>query len=218
MVSPIAGGPIGSAPIAAEYEAPGSPLPTIEGSYAQGRVVRRNLITFDLGSGTYRFWDGVGPLDYNGVTWQPGGGLILAQGIESTTRGEVTAVEITLRSIPDAGLTPDVLGTIHDEEWHQRPVSIWTLYIDPDTRAAINHIVKFTGKIDTISDRVNGDGVAELVGKAESYLRDLTRRGSSKRSNEQQQGLYSGDVFFQHSATVKVEQQYWGRATPQVAR
>lgn len=194
---------------------------TIAASYESGRVVRRTLMTFDLGSGVYRFWDGAGPLEYpaaSGIIWQPGAGLILVQGVESTTRGEVTGLELVLRSIPDAGITPDVLGTIHQEEWYQRPVSIWTLYINPDTRAPISHTVKFTGRLDTLDDDVGEDGVAELKGHAESYLRDLIRRGSSKRSHQQQQGFFAGDLFFEYAATVPVEQQFWGRATPKAAK
>lgn len=188
-------------------------------AYGTGRVVRRTLITFELGGGTYRFWDGIGPLSYNSVTWQPGAGLITVTPMERSTQGEVLSIELRLRSIPDTDLSPDVLGTIHDEDWHQRPVSIWTLYIDADTRATINHIVKFTGKLDTLRDRVNpADGTAELVGTAESYLRDLTRRGYTKASDAQQQALYTGDAFFEHAAQAGTQPIYWGRKTPKTVQ
>lgn len=187
-------------------------------AYGTGRVVRRTLIAFELDSGTYRFWDGQGVLTYDSVTWQPGAGLITVTPMERTTQGEVVSIELVLRSIPDSALSPDVLGTIHSEDWHQRPVSIWTLYIDPATRAAINHIVKFTGKLDTLRDRENpADGTAELIGTAESYLRDLTRRGYAKASDAQQQALYSGDAFFEHAAIAGVQPIYWGRNTPKTA-
>lgn len=188
---------------------------SVTAAYATGKVVRRTLIRFDLGSGTYRFWDGAGPLDYDGATWQPGAGLITVKPMERSTQGEVVAVELALRSIPDTALSPDVLGTIHDEDWHQRPVQISTLYIDPDTRAAINHIVKFTGKLDVIDDKTEpANGIAELRGKAESYLRDLTRRGYAKASDVQQQALFAGDKFFEHAAVAGVQKFAWGRNTP----
>lgn len=187
-------------------------------AYGTGRVVRRTLIAITLGSGTYRFWDGIGPLSYDSVTWQPGAGLITVTPMERSTQGEVLSIELRLRSIPDTDLSPDVLGTIHDEDWHQRPVTLSTLYIDPATRATINHVVKFTGKLDTLRHKVNpAEGLAELVGTAESYLRDLTRRGYTKASDGQQQAIYAGDAFFEHAAQAGTQPIYWGRNTPRTA-
>lgn len=177
-----------------------------------GRAVRRQLVEIALGSGTYRFWDGVGPLTFEGHTWQPGAGLIVQTALERSTGGEVSSVELVLRSIPDSALTPDVLASIHSEQWYQRPVQLSTLYIDPDTRQTLGKVVKFTGRIDTIDDDVDpASGVAELKATCESYLRDLSRRVYGRASDKQQQAIFPGDRGFEHADFAGITNQPWGR-------
>lgn len=186
-----------------------------------GRLARRKLIRFDFPSGTYAFWNGVEPITWPAVpnpaaiVYNPGAGLIVINPIAYSNQGEVDAIELRLRSIPDTALTPDVLGTIHNEEWSQSPVQIRELYFDPATMAPVADVVKFTGRLDVLIDGVEPESSrAELVGTAESYLRDLTRKGNASASDVQHQILYPGDRFFEHAATVPNESVSWGRDPP----
>jgi hypothetical protein len=189
----------------------------IQADYDAGRVVDFSLIALELASGTYRFWTGPGPLSYDGHTWNEGGGLIRQEAISRTVKGELVAVKLTLRSVPDTDFTPDVLKTIFDEEYDQRPATLSTLYLDPDTLAVRSHIVEFVGRIDDLKYTEQPGGEAEISARLESYLRDTTRVGPARASHNQHLSIYPGDLFFEHSGKIANELEYFGTREPKSA-
>lgn len=189
--------------------------PDAENQLIEGSIAERQLLEVQLGSGTYRFWDGDGPLEYpvsSGNIWQPGAGLILQNELTRSNSQEVESVELVLRAIPDTDLTPDVLGSIFSEEWYQRPVQLSALYFHPDTFASLGDaVVKFTGRIDTIDYEEDSSGNAELKVVCESFLIDITKRNFEMASHDHQQEVFPGDFGFEH--VDDQTPQPWGRKT-----
>src|ERR1035437_3590077 len=95
---------------------------------ATGRAVSRALMEFTFPSGTYRFWSGQGILIYSGNNYNGAGALIDIQKIGGVSDLSSVPLLVTLTSVPNSDLSPDILATIESETWHQAPVKISRAY------------------------------------------------------------------------------------------
>ena len=183
--------------------------PETQAALDAGRIVVRVGIVFDFGT-QYAFWGGEGPFTWSSITFQPGGSLLEISDIPSV--GDMTAesVTVTLRALPDAGLTPDVLATIESEDYHQAPATIYQLLFDPDTRALLTGIRHYAGYVDQIAHVDEGHSYA-LQATLESRARDHTKTGYRMRTTADQALVSPGDLFFQHVSTVATITRKWGR-------
>ncbi|WP_375458891.1 DUF2163 domain-containing protein [uncultured Enterovirga sp.] len=178
-----------------------------------GRIVDRAMILFDLGSGQYGFWSGLGPFTFEEITYVGAGSLIALDGVRQTSDLSAVQVKATLTSIPDTALTPDILATIEAEQYHQRPCTIMTAYFDPDTAALLSVEVEFRGMIDRIVHTEAVDRAAVLECHLESRFRDHTKTGYRMRSDGDQRRINPLDDGLAHVATVHSEQILFGRVS-----
>ncbi|MEF2073478.1 DUF2163 domain-containing protein [Consotaella aegiceratis] len=176
-----------------------------------GGIAIRGTILFQFGTGTYPFWNGTQPLTYEGVTYLPGGILEVAA-IPGSWGMDAEGLEISLAAAPEDGLTPEVLATIEAEDYHQRPVTISDLYIDPETRQILFREPVYRGTVDVIEHQDGPD--AKLVVRCESRALDNQREGYRTRSNADQQLIHAGDLFFEHAEVAGKQDYYWGREKP----
>jgi hypothetical protein len=179
-----------------------------------GDIIDRGLIRFDLGGGSYGFWTGVGPLVFGGLTYQGAGSLIQISAFPSTTSGGAISVEARLNSMPDSGLSPDVLSSIFAQDYNQRPVTIYTAYFNATTRALLSVETEYAGYIDKITQDETIGGEAVLVAQFESRARDFTRIGYRKRSDADQRRIDANDGGLRHVAVAATQKIYWGRNGP----
>lgn len=187
--------------------------PATQTALQAGRVADRGMILFDLGSGLYGFWTGLGPWMHGGVSYVGAGGLISIEGVKQVS--DLSAVQVTARLASKAGtpLTPDILATIEDEDWHQQPVMISTAYFDPDTSALLSVEVEYRGVIDKLTHLIGEDGEAVLEGQFESRFRDHQRSGSRVRSDLDQRQIDPADDGLRHVTTVATDKILFGRST-----
>lgn len=171
-------------------------------------------IKFDFDSGSYAFWNGLGPLVWNSVTFQGAGSLIEVEAITEKYGTEGTAVQVTLRSIADSALSSDVLASIEEEDYRNRPVTIYDLFIEPSTRELVWVRVKWRGRVSKVEHNERGDGTYELIGTLEPRTMGLSRTGAQMRSDIAHQAIWSGDKFFEHAAVTPTQPTYWGRKAP----
>jgi hypothetical protein len=115
----------------------------------EGRASIRGLMRFDFGTGIYGFTTMSRPFTYAGLEYLPGG-VIQAEDISGSLGFEASGLTITLAEAPDDGLTPAVLATIEQEDYHQRPVTIFDAYLHPDTGALLIVEPVYRGYVDTI--------------------------------------------------------------------
>ena len=183
----------------------------VQASLDAGRVIDRMLILIDLASGLRGFWTGLGPFTYNGVTYVGAGSLISIEGIQQGSDQSAVQVVGRLTSIPNTDLTPDILATIENETYHQRPATITTAYFDPDSTGFLGAEVEYRGYIDRIvhSENHNGDAVLEV--HLESRFRDHQRAGYRMRSHNDQQRIAPGDMGLMHLAMVEHESVSFGK-------
>lgn len=179
---------------------------------AQPSVVIRGMILFDLGSGSYGFWDGKGSMVYGGVTYQGGAQLIEVDTGMMSSALQSNAITLKLYANPDAGLTPDILLTIENEVYYQKPVTIMRAYFDNSANTLIaTPVVLWKGLIDFIEHDEGPQGYV-LIGHCESRSLDYSRRGWAKSSDAEQQQISTGDVFFQYAGTAGKTKFAFGQA------
>jgi len=181
------------------------------------RTSARDLILFNFGGTPYGFWSGAGVLNYNGQDYIGAASLFEVEAVDETEGLEANAINIALRAVPEAGLTPDVLATIEAQAYKQTAVTLSVAFFDPDANALVSVEPVMSGILDQIAHEEDGEGGYRLVGRIESRSRDHTRTGYRRRSHEDQQTISAGDGGLRHAAIVGQQRIYWGRKGPKAA-
>jgi hypothetical protein len=177
----------------------------------RGEYPYATLLLFDL-AGTLRgFWDGVGPLTVEGVTYVGAGSLIKIEPLNAVIDISASPLRVTLRAIPDSHLTPDVLATIDDEPYKNAPAFVSQAFFDRTTGALVTVQRLWQGYVDTVNHDETIGGEYALVGVLEPRSLDHSRRGYRMRTDEDQRRLDPNDRFFEHAATTPTEQLPYGR-------
>jgi len=186
------------------------------------RIIRDG-VKFELDSGTVGFWTGLGPLTYDGVTYQGVGQL--AQASQVTQSGNLVAagIELQLAGLDQkSGFTPGELYTdLEDEDTHGRNATMYRFYFDAASLSKVNADLKlvrqvFKGFFDR-TERVeswassNQQISTMLSAFLESRLLELNRTHMTRRTNEHQQSLFSGDLFFDQTPDMGEREIAWGR-------
>lgn len=182
-----------------------------------GRIIERGLILFDFSEGLYGFWDGAGPLVYNGVTYTGAGGLIEVETIDQGSGLDAIGVTVRLTSVPNSDLSPDVLATIENYTYHQRPCSIMAAFINPDNYTIMSVETIYNGYIDQVVHDTNIEGNAYIEGRLESRFRDHQRKGYRVRSDLDQKRIDGSDTGLRHVTTVATETILFGKVADTAA-
>lgn len=177
----------------------------------EGRIAIRGLMKFQFGTGTYGFAKSDQPIEWNGLTYQPGGVIKVSDlpGGMGTTARQFT---IELAESPDDGLTPDVLKTIEQEDYRDRPVTIYDAFFHPDTGALLHVEALRRGYIDQLSHEEDPEEGYKLIADCETRALDYTRTNGRKRNMADQYRRVDGDNFYVNAATTGREEIFWGRA------
>lgn len=184
---------------------------------ASGRAACRQMILFEFGTGTYGFWTGAGILNYGGIDYIGAGALGSIEEVPGVSDLSSAALIVRLSAVPNSDLTPDVLAGVESEQYHQRPATVFTAYLDPDSGALISVERVYRGYVDRIEHDMTAGGSAQLVVYLESRARDHTKSGHRLRSDADQRLVVPDDGFYRHVATAGTTTIYWGRATPTTA-
>jgi len=186
----------------------------IQAALDEGRVVENFMVRFNLDSGTYGFWTGLGIHESGpgGVDYQGAGSLMEVAAISETQDATSIPIEIRFSSVPNTDLTPDVLAGIESETYKGRTVRIYRIYKDASTRANLGPPREvWAGTIDQVEHIWSVGAEAVLLIKCESRSLDAQKTGYRMRSNEDQKLIDASDKFFHHSATAGSESIEWGK-------
>lgn len=186
-----------------------------EAALAAAGIVIRDMLLFDLASGYYGFWTGQGIRVWNTIDFLGVGSLIQVSRENENTSLEAGAVVATLRAQPDLGLTANILASIENEAYKNRPVTIYRALLNRTTWAFIDDpIILWKGIIDYFSHDEGADGDYVLTCHMESRAIDYTRRGAAVRSSAQQILVSSGDKGFDFVGVAGTAQIYFGTKVP----
>lgn len=176
-----------------------------------GKISVRGLMRFDFGTGTYGFTTSIQPIVYNGLTYQPGGVIKVSDFADSIGLA-AQQFTISLSTSPDDTLTPAVLQTIENEDYRDRPVTIYDAFFDPATGALLFVQAVRRGYVDTIDHIDTQDTGYSISANCETRALDYTRTNGRKRTDLDQKRRNPGDTWFLHSSMRGREIVYWGRA------
>lgn len=184
---------------------------TITAQLAAGRVVVRELVRLDLGSGSYGFTNAVEPITHESLTYQPLG-LISVDGFAFSPGTSAQSFTVTLPASNDDGRLPTVLQGLFSEDYRDRPVRVIDLHRNADTGAQIAGVEARYGYIkDMVKRRQIGEGdvfVLECLSRAMDY----SRRNARMANDLDQQRRATGDRFFEHVSQTARVQLPFGRA------
>jgi hypothetical protein len=188
---------------------------------ARERIVRE-AVKFELDSGTFGLWNGLGSITVDSVTYEGVGQMGQASQIVQSGNLVPAGVELRLNGLDQrSGFTEGGLWTdLEDEDVHGRAVTMYRWYFDNTKRTNVAANLKlsrqtFKGFIDRIKREeqvAKGGGLSEtLVAYLESTLMEINRRHVTRRTNEHQQQLFSGDDFFEFVPYMPTREIFWGR-------
>ena len=182
----------------------------------EGRAEIRGLMRFEFGTGTYGFIRGRSELTWGGLTYVPGG-IVEVSDLPSAIGMTAQRFTITLSASHEDGLTPDVLRTIEQEDYRDRPVRIYDAYFHPDTGALLDVKGLRRGYVDIIEHIEDDKRGYTLVANCETRALDYNRTNGRMRSDADQRLIKADDGFFKHVSYAAEKQLYWGGKKPAVA-
>lgn len=184
---------------------------------AAGGYASTYTLLFDLPTGIKGFWGGSGLLTIDGIDYVGAGSLIQMEALAAGTDLSASPVSVTLRAVPEQGLTPDVLATIDDEDYKGRPAAIGVVFFARNDGTLKLMLPRWRGYIDTVTHDWDVGANNVLTGSLEPRSLDHSRRGFRVRGDADQRLIDPDDTFYLHAATVASEQVTYGRASPTTA-
>lgn len=160
-----------------------------------------------LPSAVYRLWSGYGDVAIEGEPYKGIGARALITPISSQIGGAADGLTVTLSQ-----LDPDIAQTIEQEDYHQKPITIWRLFFAADQRTLLGAAVFMRGRLDFVKARETVGGEAALDFIIEGPRRDMNRAGARVRSDADQRILGgAGDAAFKHISTAGRKTLVWGQ-------
>lgn len=189
--------------------------PEVQALYDEGRIKSRQMLRFQFGTGVYGFIADRSELVWQGLTYVPFG-LIKVSDLEN---GNGTAANsnftLTLAASPDDGVTPEVLQRIEDEDYRDRPVTLYDAHFHPDTNELLQVEPVARGYLDVIDHEEDEAGGYVLSAFCEGRQLDYTRRNGRKRNVADQERRAPGDLMMQHAGLQGRQDIPWGRNATQ---
>lgn len=185
----------------------------IQAALDAGLVVVRGLMVFQFGSGTYRFVCDAVPLVWDGNTYHPNG-LFKVSDLPGSLGFGAASFNIVLAASPDDGLTPEILLSIFNEDYRDRPVYIYDCYSNISTGQVIDAELLRAGYIDRLVYRKSEDLGPHIEFQCYSRSLDYGRKNGRIASHANQLRRNASDKFREHSAVAGITEIYWGRKKP----
>ena len=104
----------------------------------------------------------------------------------------------------------DALNLIDDDVWHQKPIFLKQLIIDPTSKVILLAINAFAGRVDQALLKSEADGTAVLEVSCESFDRDKQRIVGGNRTSANQTLINPDDRFFEFVGDVTHQKIRWG--------
>jgi len=154
-------------------------------------------------SGVTHVWSGIGDLTWTGETWAGVGEFGGISPIEETLEIRAAGIELWLDGI-DAGLLALVLADSSQGD----TVKVWLGFLDNAGAIVLDPLLVFSGWVDQpVIDQTAAGG--RIAVKAESELIDLKRPRLRRYSDQDQQLLWPGDLFFEFVAELGEREVKW---------
>ena len=177
---------------------------TVEALQAD-RLMPIGLVELSFGSGTVRFWTGIGDFVWGGRIWSGVGTLGRIGTLEETTESRAAAVELQLSGIP-----AEVLAIANSEDWQGREARIYYAVLD-DSRQLVGEPFQIRRGLIDLMTLTEGDE-ATITLAIESRDIDLGRNRARRYTAEDQRAEYPGDKGCDAVALLQERDIQWNLA------
>jgi len=161
------------------------------------------LFEGEFASGYIRAWSGYGDLSWDSKTWVGTGTLLSISNVQETSDGSAQGVTATLSGIP-ASLVSLALSDVRQGDSGK----VWIGFLDSGVVA--DPVLLFEGRLDVPVINESGE-TASISISYESRLIDLQRQREHLYTNEDQQGLFAGDLGCQFVPSIQEITLNWGK-------
>lgn len=152
-------------------------------------------------------WSGHGKITIESQEFVGVAARALIAPISTQVGGAADGAVITL-----SGLDPHIAQTIEEEDYHQKPVTIWRLFFGEDRKTLLGVRVFMRGRLDFVTQRESVGGAVALDFHVEGPRRDMNRAGSRLRSDTDQRALGgAADGAFRYVSYAGSKTLYWGQ-------
>src|SRR5262245_33428438 len=124
-------------------------ITTLE-TIGRGDYAHTWLLLFDFPEGLFGFWGGAGTLTLAGQPYTGAGSLIEIAQLDMGSELAASPLTVSLRALPETALSPDVLATIDNYAYKNRPVTLSLVYFNPSTGAVATAFTWWQGYVDVI--------------------------------------------------------------------
>lgn len=185
--------------------------PALLAQIAKGAYAHTLLLLFDLPEGLFGFWNGYGTLTVNGISYVGAGSLIEVSQVQMGTDLSASPITVRLRAVPETALSPDVLASIDNYAYKNRPAHLSLAYFDRVNGTVVTAIQWWQGFIDLIDHDETVGGEYTLTAHLEPMSLDHSRTGYRMRSDADQKLIDPNDRFFEHAGITAQQRIPYGR-------
>ena len=152
-------------------------------------------------------WSGRGDIIIDSVTYTGAGELLGLSNIEEGTELKSNGVSVVV-----SGMDSTILSYALDENYQNRPITIFMGYIMGGSNESAGTLTLFKGRMTTlsISDLPTG---ASINIDAENRLIDLNRPSHYRYTKESQNYLYPNDVGLNRISLLQDKEIVWGKSS-----
>jgi hypothetical protein len=180
---------------------------------------------FQFESGTVAMWTGVGPLIYNGVTFEGGGNLVSVSPYEETQELQAKGMVFTLSGVPT-----NLISIAESENYQSRPMRLYLALVDITSsieledgtgvlllegggkiklESRVNSIYRlFSGFMDTMTIQDDANG-ATIQLSCESVASILKRSKTRRYTAEDQKSRFPDDLGLDFIAQLQDKELIW---------
>jgi len=160
-------------------------------------------------SGTERYWTGIGPIVWDGATWNGVGTMGAASPMESSEDFRSNGITLQLVGLPSEAFTD--FDSLQASDYKGRRARLVTAIMTPDFRTVVHAIPRFYC-IDTLDYEVDPDLGAVISVAIEVETRRASRARVRRYTPQDQEAEFPGDKAFEFvpyiSSGVDVK---WGK-------
>ncbi len=146
---------------------------------------------FAFDGGDLNLWTGIGPISWNGDTWEGSGDLLSVSPVRETQKTKAVGVEFSL-----TGIKTSIVSLALSEDYQGRVAQMWLAMLDTSQNVISDPYLNFKGRMDVMTIEDSGD-TATISLTAESVLVDLQKPKERRYTDEDQQNEFPGDKGFE---------------------
>ena len=164
----------------------------------------------EFDTSTIALWSGLDDLTIDGLDYTGAGSLMSISDVEESTELKSSGITIVI-----SGMDSTVLAYALDENYQNRPITVFMGYTMGGANESAGTLTLFKGRMTTLSINDTPEG-ATITVDAENRLVDLSRPSHYRYTKESQNYLYPNDVGLNRVNLLQDKEIVWGKKSDAV--